>query len=243
MQPKQLIRSLVVTLEVALASSAFALNFSNPAAITIPSNGSATPFPSTVAIAGFTLTINDVNVTLHGLFHEFPADLDILLVGPGGQAVLLMSDVGGGTDLVGVTVTFDDQAANPLPNPITSGTYRPTNVGAADGFPSPAPGGPYGTQLSIFNNTAANGTWSLFVFDDGLFASGSVANGWTLQINAQGAPNSVPEPPVLWLGMGLLVASAWLRRRRHPGQRSSLGIFETRRRPSPPSTTLQRRQV
>ena len=152
--------------------NAFALTFTNAGSISVPSSGSATPYPSIIVVSGVAAVINDVNVTLRGLTHAFPADLDILLVGPGGQMTLLMSDIGGGTDITGITLTFDDAASGSVPNPINSGTFKPTNFLGGDVFPMPAPGGPYGTQLSVFDGTVANGVWRLFVFDDGLFAAG-----------------------------------------------------------------------
>src|SRR5687768_6855882 len=46
----------------------------------------ATPYPRNVTVpitfAGH--TINDVSVTLNGIDHTFPFDLDMMLVGPGG---------------------------------------------------------------------------------------------------------------------------------------------------------------
>ena len=57
-----------------------------------------------------------VTVRLNNLTHTFPADIDILLVGPGGQNAIIMSDVGGGDDVTGITLTLDDAAANPMPS-------------------------------------------------------------------------------------------------------------------------------
>ncbi len=56
--------------------------------------GPASPYPSTINVAGLGGTVTRVTVTLNGLRHTFPDDLDILLVGPGGS-VILMSDAGG----------------------------------------------------------------------------------------------------------------------------------------------------
>lgn len=209
MSRKHRIQSVFAGACLLAASNAAAVNFTNPAAISIPPSGSATPYPSTISVSSFAAAISDANVILHGLSHTFPADLDILLVGPGGQAALLMSDMGGGSDLNGITLIFDDQAANSLTNPIGPGSHKPTNAGGGDNFPAPAPGGPYGTQLSVFNGAAANGAWQLFVFDDGLFADGTIANGWTLAINAP--TSTVAEPPVVLLGLGLIVGSLVLR--------------------------------
>src|SRR3954447_18600504 len=65
------------------------------------STGSAAPYPSTLAVSGLTGTVLHLSVTLTGLTYRSilnPAGcnwsaLDILLVGPGGQASIVMSDV------------------------------------------------------------------------------------------------------------------------------------------------------
>ena len=79
--------------------------------------------------------ISKVTVKLNGLNHTYPDDLDILLVGPGGQKILLMSDVGGGS-LPSVNLLFDSAATASLPDAtlISSGVYRPTNYGSTDLF-------------------------------------------------------------------------------------------------------------
>ena len=51
--------------------------------------------------------ISKVIVKLNGLQHTYPDDIDILLVGPGGERVMLMSDAGGSKDVVNVNLTFD----------------------------------------------------------------------------------------------------------------------------------------
>jgi hypothetical protein len=126
---------------------------------------------------------------------------------------LLMSDVGGGTDVTALTITLDDAASSSLANPLTAGIFKPTNVLDGDTFPASAPAGPYGAQLSVFNGASANGTWQLFVFDDSLFAAGSIANGWSLEINGQAGTAQLPEEPaVLYVGLGMFVGAAVLRR-------------------------------
>lgn len=166
-------------------------SFSNSAAITIPASGTsgpATPYPSTINVSGVTGTVSKVTATLADMSHTFPDDVDVLLVGPGGQSVLLMSDAGGSTNIVNVTLTFDDAAAA-LPNtaPIASGTYQPSNYGTGDTFPAPAPAGPYPDPqlLSVFNGVDPNGTWSLFINDDAAADIGAVAGGWTLTITTE----------------------------------------------------------
>ena len=40
-------------------------------------------------------SITDVNVQINGLSHTYPDDIDMLLVSPGGQNAIFMSDAGG----------------------------------------------------------------------------------------------------------------------------------------------------
>ncbi len=150
--------------------------------------GPATPYPSTISVSAVSGLVSKVTVVLNNLSHTGPDNIDILLVGPAGQNIVIMSDAGGFNTLSGVTLTFDDAAAAPLPDngPIPTGTYQPTNYvggdGASDSFTSPAPARTGATTLATFNGTNPNGTWSLYVFDDGTGDAGSIASGWTLNI-------------------------------------------------------------
>src|SRR5207237_565165 len=152
--------------------------------ISIPDHGSGSPYPSSINVAGMPGSIGKVVVTLNGLSHTYPDDIDILLVGPGGQSVMLMSDAGGDIDGNNVTLTFDSAASASLPDsgPISSGTYRPTNYEDSDWFFAPGPPGPYGSSLSVFNQTSPNGSWQLFLNDDAQGDFGSIAGGWALTI-------------------------------------------------------------
>jgi subtilisin-like proprotein convertase family protein len=172
--------------------------FSNTAAITIPSvtntAGESSPYPSNITVSGLTGTVAKVTVTLNNLTHAFASDMDMLLVGPGGQKFIILSDAIRSGAVTGATYTLDDAAATLMPTsgPPASGTYRPVNIGAGDPFPAPAPAGPYNepatagsaTFASVFNGTNPNGTWSLYVQDD--FRSldnGTMAGGWTINIS------------------------------------------------------------
>jgi subtilisin-like proprotein convertase family protein len=144
--------------------------------------------------------VADVNVTLHGLTHTSPTALDVLLVGPAGQSVVLMSDVPTGasvspacnTPASNLTLTFDDAAAGPIPGTaaLTSGTYQPLDndsptcgvLGTNDNYPNPADDPPNGTTLADFNGTNPEGDWSLFVNDSRDGNSGAVNGGWSLEI-------------------------------------------------------------
>jgi hypothetical protein len=130
-----------------------------------------------------------MTLTLNGLTHPRPDDIDILLVSPLGQTLVPMSDTGGVNAVSGVTLTLSDSAASLIPDDTTlvTGTFRPTSVNALgqNAFPSPAPAGPYNnaapagmsTFTSLFGGTNPNGTWSLYVVDDALGQAGSFASG------------------------------------------------------------------
>src|SRR5439155_205538 len=93
-----------------------------------------------------------------------------------------------------VSLTLSDGAAAALPDSgqIVSGTFKPTNIGTGDTFPAPAPGGPYGATLSVFNGVSANGVWSLFVVDDAAVDQGAFSGGWTLTITTVGGAPAAP---------------------------------------------------
>lgn len=161
--------------------------FSNAAAITINDNAAATPYPSNITVSGVS-AYSRVTLTLTGLSHTFPADIDVIVVAPGGQAAYVMSDVGAGTDVVSVNLTFDDNAGTALGNgAIVPGTFKPSNIDTtSDVFPAPAPAGPYSPTFGVFGGlgAGANGTWSLYVRDDAGTDVGSVAGGWSLSFLA-----------------------------------------------------------
>lgn len=164
---------------------------SNPAAITINDNAAATPYSSDIAVSGIPRVITDVDVTLHGISHTWIDDLDILLVGPTGRTVMLLSDAGGASDFNASTVVFDDEPSRAVPdNGLPAALrFQPTSYEpTSDAMPAPAPappaGGTYGKILSVFDGTSANGTWKLFVRDDSNIDSGQIAGGWSLEITA-----------------------------------------------------------
>ena len=82
-------------------------------AITVPASGTATPYPSQIVVDEPGLVL-DLDVTVE-FAHDSPDDLDVLLVGPRGQSVVLMSDAGG-TAPTDAEPTFDDEADGALPD-------------------------------------------------------------------------------------------------------------------------------
>jgi subtilisin-like proprotein convertase family protein len=178
---------------------------SNPASISIPNSGAATPYPSAINVSGIAGPVTKVTATLRSLTHTFPADIDVLLVGPGGQKVILMSDAGGGTAVNNVTLTFQD-GAPAVGGTLVSGTFAPTNIGATDPFLAPAPAAPYGSALSAFNGVNPNGIWQLFVVDDAAGDLGAFAGGWTLTFTA--APLCASQPCTLTCPSTVFASSA-----------------------------------
>jgi hypothetical protein len=105
-----------------------------------------------------------------------------------------------------VTLNFTDTAGAVVPDngPLTTGDFEPTSFGTVANFPAPAPAGPYnlpggtvggtGTQtlLGNFGGTNANGTWSLYVREDGAAGGivGNVAGGWGIEFLISTAANA-----------------------------------------------------
>jgi len=188
-----LVSSFSVFLILTLVAPAWAVVFTNPATINLPDaivQGVANPYPSNITVAGLTGNITNVTVRLENLNHTFPDDIDVLLVAPGGNNIVLMSDVGGAADVNFGNITFDDAAAAAIPDagPLGSGTFQTSRDASVDIFPAPAPApGTNTTLAAAFNGIAANGVWSLYVVDDAGGDQGTFGNGWSLTITTAGS--------------------------------------------------------
>ena len=174
--------------------------YCNTGSISIPDNtetspGLAVPYPSEMFVSGQTATVGDVKASLSGLTYPHVQDLEVLLVGPAGGSLVLMSSVGaseGDPAANNVNLAFDDAAESPLPEsfPLTSGTFKPTDYGTTEGFPAPAPATfgesePFGTSTldEEFGDTDPNGTWSLYVITDAPGdGPGQISSGWCLAL-------------------------------------------------------------
>jgi subtilisin-like proprotein convertase family protein len=187
----------------------------NTGAVTIADNTTATPYPSNIFVTGGPASLGDVNVTLKNVSHTFDGDIEALLVGPAGQNLVIVSDAGTAA-ITNVTVNLDDAASGPLPvagawaAPNATTTVKPTNYNEAipDSFPGPAPAPTAATALSTFNGTNANGTWSLYVKDDGAPDSGSIAGGWCLNLTGP-PPPAVPTNVVATATSSTRIALTW----------------------------------
>ena len=185
--------------------------FSNAGVMTITGAGSGAgaPYPSAISVSGLVGKITKVTAQLNGITQGsnfFASNIDIQMVGPGGQNVMLISDAGGSHALNNVTLTFDDAATNSLSSSrtIRTGTYKPTNyTGDSDAFPAPAPAATPGVLLSAYNNTNPNGTWSLFVLDEFSSDRGTISGGWSVSIATS------PTPPDVVTNPATGVTSSW----------------------------------
>jgi hypothetical protein len=171
------------------AAPAAAETFSNPAPITTPSSTTgvtpATPYPSTISVSGLRGTTLEVRAHLTIGVARW-ADIDTLLVGPGGRTILL-SDVCGTNQVLNVGLTFSDEAWIGLPGGdcvgffTAGGEYTPSDFGSDDTFPGIAP--PYPTGLANFRGISPNGQWQLYVVNDSTVGDEIRVDGWSLEIN------------------------------------------------------------
>lgn len=172
------------------------VNLTNAAGLTFLDNATVSQSLNVSGLAG---TITRISVTISGLTHAFPDDLDFLLVAPNGTNNLVFwSDVGGGNPGVSnLTVAVADAGATPMPDAagLTAGTYRPadyaeaetgTNWGIATGGINHPQSNGTATLASVFNGLSPNGNWTLYVRDDLGVDAGSLT-GWSLDITTTGS--------------------------------------------------------
>jgi subtilisin-like proprotein convertase family protein len=153
--------------------------------IAINDRAAGAPYPSTINVSGLEGDIVSASVTVLGLQHSYPSDISMLLVGPQGQKIVLMSRAGSGAGsaITNVNLTFDDAAtgAPPQTGLIVSGSYKPSDYNNALVFYAPVTG-PYVTNLTTLKGTNPNGTWSLYVQDDLSPDAGQITGGWLLSL-------------------------------------------------------------
>jgi hypothetical protein len=120
--------------------------------VSIPGGG-GTAGPASAYPITFDLTTVPQDVIIDRLLfemvlsHTHPDNLRIVLQGPTGEAVVLMANAGGSTDLASTAITFSSNSSDPVPDAgaITTGSYRP--VGQYENnvaLLAPAPQPPYG---------------------------------------------------------------------------------------------------
>jgi uncharacterized repeat protein (TIGR01451 family) len=166
------------------------------------------PYPSVIQVSGLTGVVSRVAVRLEDLTHSYPADLDILLADPSGRRVMLMSDAGLDFPVEGVTLTIGDDGFDALPQfePITSGTYSPTDYEPGDPFLGFPEGFVYGNSLSQLTGRNPNGAWSLYIMDDRGVDTGVLAQGWRLILET----GPLPARPTLGIQrVGAQLVLSW----------------------------------
>jgi sugar lactone lactonase YvrE len=169
---------------------------SDPTSILVPGSGTmghADPYPATIEVSGMETKLADVNVVINGLTHTRPSDVDMLVEGPNGKQVLVMSDAGG-DPVTDVHLVFDDDTLGVIPmgGVIGGDRYEPTNWETGFDFDptSYCNPGPQGDNVQtnclthLFRGIDPNGTWKLWILDDTSGDSGQIAGGGALDFQA-----------------------------------------------------------
>lgn len=156
----------------------------------------ATPYPQQITVSGLSGTLQTVNMSLSGWTFPTPIDVDILLVSPTGQKMVVLSKVGGSISISGVNLTLDDTASVLMPNTslLASGLYKPSSYNAGVTFAAPAPAAPYNqpatagsaTFASSFAGINPNGTWQMYVSSHTPGNTGTISGGYCLTFTTSG---------------------------------------------------------
>lgn len=197
---RRLLRLVLVGALTALLApaTAGAATFESGKVINVPEFGDSGPadlYPSPIEVKGMPGVVTRVRVGFGNAAFSSPDDIDALLVGPGGQRSLLMSDACGTELVLNVFYAFDDSAGALMSDaePCGNGLYRPVDyppspgdAPPADSFPAPAPAaeGGYAASLSVFDGADPNGVWELYVVDDSAVGArgGGGMIGWSIQV-------------------------------------------------------------
>lgn len=128
----------------------------------IPDNDLVNGIQSTISIPETCASAADIVQVQIAITHTYNADLQIFLMGPNSDYILLMQNKGGSANGVNMTLVPSGTAI-PSTNTVLNGTYIPDE--------------PF-TNLS----GNASGNWTLFVFDGGAADTGSLT-GWSMSLN------------------------------------------------------------
>jgi len=186
------VAAVLVVLALAPTSALAATGtFHNPAEITIPEQGTASAYPSTIFVQGMAGPVRGVEVALNGVSHTRPRDLDVLLTAPDSRGVILMSDVCGDGDVTGRSWVFSSTGEPPeMGESCPAQYYRNTNIGLLDVWPG-VPDSFLG-PLDRYHHKVQNGGWNLYVVDDEAGDSGTIAGGWSLKLETDPVDTVIP---------------------------------------------------
>jgi uncharacterized repeat protein (TIGR01451 family) len=167
-----------------------------------PGSGPSGPYATSNLVSGITSYVANVAVTVSNLYHSYPHDIELLLVGPGGQSSILMSSAAAGTQAnTPVTLTFDQTAPSAISGSqsLSTGSYQPAefNTPVFTNGPAPPAGG-FTANLSVFAGLPANGSWQLYAYDISDGDYGAISNGWGLAVTT-----IVPVNQITDLGVGI----------------------------------------
>lgn len=194
------------------ASAASFNFFSGPGGIG-PSGGAgtvgpATRYPWSIEVGGLEGELTKVTATMINFLAGKPDDIDMLLVSPEGDSVMLMSDACGEAPFVpSQTWTFDDDAPATLTDSGPCSVSGPASFKPSDFVGNPPEpdqfgvGGiifpPFPTRLETFAGTDPNGSWDLYVKDDEEGVVGFEITSWELTLTVEPPPESQgpPAPP------------------------------------------------
>jgi hypothetical protein len=164
--------------------------------------GPAGTYPSSIVVSGLSGTVTRATVTVIDLASSSADDIDMVITGPNGQQVMLMSDACGEypNNLEDEDWTFEDAAPTFVPDggpcgPGQQVSFKPSNyLGAApepdDLSPGGGPAPPYLNALSFFNGASPDGAWNLYVTDDNATGFlGFQIRAWALTLDVE------PPPP------------------------------------------------
>ena len=187
---------LVALFALALPAAAHAGLVVSTAGPSITVNGTGIAddrYPATLKLEGGDGPITHVKAFLTGVTHSDPDGLDVALVAPTGNGIVLMSDACGGNQITNLTFLFDPSLGGTLVDdgPCSSGAFLPSNFSPADTWPAPGPGALTNTNLNTLVGRNPNGTWSLFALNDVNALSGQIG-GWGLEITTATANIVVP---------------------------------------------------
>jgi subtilisin-like proprotein convertase family protein len=161
----------------------YTFNATPPFPVAINDDTSAARYPINFDLTAVPAGVKVWKVTVNvSLSHTFPDDINMVLQAPNGAFVLLMANAGGTFDLVNTALAFSDSGAAMMPDnaQILAGTYKPTAYGTVQNPPGnvPAAASAYNTALSLaaLNGQDARGTWKLWVYDDAVSDTGSIAS-------------------------------------------------------------------
>jgi len=157
---------------------------SNQSSLTLPANPSAnkaSPYPMTFTVTGVVGDVKKVALQITNFTHNWPNDVDMVLVGPDGTNGLVKTfqNVSPDFPITGKYILYDQDAEIlasdatilfdiPFSHFRLRNNNCDVNINTFDADPN-LPAGPYGADFTVFENylnALVNGTWRLYAVDN-----------------------------------------------------------------------------